>query len=211
MKKFIALLALLMALSTSYPAAAKKRPPIKLQSIEEAKAKPQRIKESEGWVLVHIDASSPAPSIDVQRLLSRVEDAKTLPSGKKIEPCMACRDTNISFKNLSPGYYIFPMRVGVYQITNFNVPYYGLPYIQDTDRDRRFRFRVGEGAISYIGHIELQKERTSNSAEVAYLDRYATANDELKAVLSQLNFELPIFYGYGMETLFQMDPIGGKE
>ncbi len=210
MKKFIALLALLMALLTPYSASAKKRPPIKLQSIEEATTQPQRIKESEGWVLVHIDASSPAPSIDVQRLIRRVEDANTLPSGKKIKPCMTCLDTNISLKNLNPGYYVFPLASGVYQITSFNVPFYGLPYIQDTDKDRRFRFRVRGGAITYIGHIEMQKERTSNDADIAYLDRYATAYNELESIVNQLNFGQPFFHGYGTETLFQMETIEGS-
>ena len=63
------------------------------------------------------------------------------------------------------------MRIGKYQWTEINVPYFNLPHRMDLSDDTRWAFEIHPRKINYAGTLVVGEQRSSDSVEVRFLNR----------------------------------------
>lgn len=171
----------------------------------------------QGYLVVYIDVSGVAPSIEFSRINTRKLDV--IPQNKKIkfanQYIVSLKDPKIkltskytiNLKDLEKGFYYLPLIEGVYQVTKVNVPFYDLPYWLPTENASQWRFSIHRGKFNFIGELNVAKERSTNVVDVNLYNRIATYQEQLKKELKQVQgpYELIATPGYRDEFFEELE------
>lgn len=84
---------------------------------------------------------------------------------------------------------------GEYQIVNIKVPYFDLPYVNNTEKNPKWRIRINAGQLNYAGRIEVEKERTESYVAIKKLNRLVTDLPEIKTKLADILAVYPLADG----------------
>jgi hypothetical protein len=98
---------------------------------------------------------------------------------------------------------------GKYQILEIKVPYFNLPYRKYTADNPLWRFEIEEGKVNYIGKLEVEKQRTTNYAEIKRLNRIITDYDEIKTSFPELLLSYPLVNGMAIRDDFAAEHTNG--
>lgn len=97
---------------------------------------------------------------------------------------------------------------GEYQIVNIKVPYFDFPYVNDTDKDLKWRVKVNAGQLNYAGRIEVERERTENYVAIKKLNRLITDLPAIQKELAEIIAIYPLADGGYLRDDFSAEFLG---
>lgn len=148
-----------------------------------------KLSSSEGYVLIDLDASGTAPSIEFVRLGKVDIDYTEDTASKRLS-------SNVfNLKATERGLYIGKLKPGAYQITQVNAPYFGLPYILSTSDLKTWRFTIKKGRINYIGTLVVEGERSKENIETYFINSLAKRYNRIIESTKYLEMEFPLTMG----------------
>ena len=156
------------------------------------------LKASQGYLLLKLDINGVAPSLEFIQLTNKA-DIHAKPKKQKRKPLQ------VNLKGLDNGYYVLPLKAGLYQIVKVNAPYFGLPYWVDTAEDHRWRFVVNKQKTNYIGTLNIAKDREEDYVAVRLYNRLARDKNSLASELNKLLTVAPLSPGFGYRDDFYQD------
>lgn len=104
----------------------------------------------------------------------------------------------IILKSDKSNFFIEPLPKGQYQITSVNIPFFDLPYVVDTSEDPRYQFTIKPLAFNYVGHLFINKERSSKSVDVRLLNRIASNKATIEEVYHNILEQYQLVDGSGV-------------
>ena len=152
-----------------------------------------------GFILLNLNVSGVAPSFDFYKTKIGLEDVSTKFFAKKVKKRGIRKDKRVNLQGLEPGYYVMPLTEGVYQISKVNAPYFDLPYIQDTDQDSRWRFRVYPKSLNYIGKLTIEKARGTKFVDTSLQNRFVTDYDNVVPLAQKHAPHMPLRSSLGID------------
>ncbi|MFK8017327.1 MAG: hypothetical protein AB8G17_18025 [Gammaproteobacteria bacterium] len=161
----------------------------------------QPLERKNGYVLLQLDVSGVAPSMEIAQIS---QSASRMPAADASVPRGAKR-MQIDLTDRKKGLYLMQLAPGWYQITQVNAPYYNLPFQVDTGGEVRWRFVVQHAKTSYAGLLRINKERSRDSVNVTFLNRIATAHDDIRDQLGPVLAAAPLVMGRGLRDDFLID------
>lgn len=157
------------------------------------------IKNSRGYLLIDLALNTDAASLHFIKLKSQSNqtflfaDQKIKKTGKEMK---------LNFNKLPNGLYGRSLAPGVYQITRVDIPYFDFPYRVNTSDRRIWRFNIEAGKTNYIGQLAIAGERSTDTIDVRWLNRFATDYDRLTEGASQFPAEFPLVLSHGVQDEF---------
>lgn len=91
---------------------------------------------------------------------------------------------------------------GLYQIVRVDVPHYDLPFKISTNNSVKWRFRIQQQSINYLGTIAVSAVRTKDSVDMLWLNQFAKNLDDLQARVAESSLVWPINNGIGYKDPF---------
>lgn len=147
------------------------------------------LRHSEGYVLIDLDARGTAPSIEFVRLGKVGSDYPENMASRKLS------SNTFNLKATEKGFYIGKLKSGVYQITQVNAPYFGLPYALSTSELKTWRFTIEKDRINYIGTLVIEGSRSKENIETHFLNSFAQQYESIISSTKYLQSEFPLTMG----------------
>lgn len=182
-----------LAMSSSLPAFAEKT--LQIYPIDQAPI----IKDYSGFMVINLASQSDSATIQ----LSELKTSKGEIYLKQGEPIRKLNeDYRISVKDKAPGFYVVPMKAGLYHIERIDAPLYNLPYKLSLANIPGWRISITPNAASYIGLLTIEKERTVDTMSVSLMPRYAADYQQITTEYAAFFKEYPLRNGAGYEDHF---------
>ncbi|KGJ89477.1 hypothetical protein [Thalassotalea sp. ND16A] len=157
----------------------------------------KRLAKNQGFLLIKLNVNHDAASINFAKIrkkrASYIFDKKTLKLGQKYL---------LNLKNADNEFYLIPLLAGGYQITRVNAPFYNLPYWRPTKELASWRFHITPGKINYAGEVSISAERGTDFINVNLLNRFATDQQQIQVLLTDLSAQFPLVGGSGYRDDF---------
>lgn len=211
MKKNMALFALFAIVFSTFSPSSTAQLTVKLHSAENLNGASLSMKKRHGWALIYVDAQGTAPSFEFKHSYVDLDELVELEYDEELGIAIGKQSNFVSLKGLSEGYYLMRLPKGVYQITQFNAPFFNLPFKKHIIDDPRYRFRIHANEVNYIGHLFISKERTQRDAQIEFLDRYATSAKELAELAKILTKEGTLRHSHGIHSFFSISQLEVSE
>ena len=157
-----------------------------------------KLSSSEGFLLLKLNVESEAASIHYAKM--KVNRTGYLQPG---DSSAYQREKKLSLSGLAAGYYLVPLKQGIYQITRIGAPFYQLPYYLSLDSIKAWRFSVEAEHLNYAGELVVEKERGLKHINVDLLNRFAADQAELNLLLAKLSTSYPLLLSPGYRDDFQ--------
>jgi hypothetical protein len=168
--------------------------PISLQELE--KASP--LINNQGYLLLNLEVSGTAPSIEFVRIASK----GNAPLAKSQKVKKRGKSMVFNLKGMPHGIYLAKLPEGLYQITQVNAPYFDLPFKINTENSPEWRFRIEQGKTNYIGHLVIEKERSTKYISASLFNRMARDLDKLTGDIQPITTLAPLTSGIGVRDDF---------
>lgn len=152
---------------------------------------PPTLKRDQGFVLLELAAEATAPKMHISRLRYR----GTEPPEEAKRRTSSGRDQIIRFGDQPSGHVLLRLREGWYQITELDAPFFELPFKLDTSGDGLWLFGVFAGKTSYVGRLEIAKERQTEYVDVTLESRIATRYDDITREFDAVLGVAPLVHG----------------
>lgn len=152
-----------------------------------------------GYALFYIDTEIDSASFELQLLSTK----KVGPQSRHTKSWKYNgKSIDVSLSGLAPGFYVLPIKEGVYQIIKVRAPYFDLPYWLDTRKDIRWQFNVKKDQLNYVGHLDINKERGKNYISVALYNRIAMDIQAIQTIVEDVPISYPLRMGAGVKDDF---------
>lgn len=152
-----------------------------------------------GFLLLKLASESDSATVQLSQLKTK-KDQHYLSANEDIRKYRT--DYRLSLKDKEPGYYLVPMKAGLYHIERIDAPLYNLPYKLSLKNIPGWRVSIAPAQTNYIGLLTIEKERTVDSMTVSLTPRYATDYQEITSSYSNLLTTYPLRNGAGYEDHF---------
>lgn len=91
---------------------------------------------------------------------------------------------------------------GLYQIVRVDVPHFDLPFRISTDNSVKWRFRIQQQSINYLGTIAVSAVRTKDTVDMLWLNHFAKNLKDVQTRVAESGILWPINNGIGYQDPF---------
>lgn len=157
------------------------------------------IKDYSGFMVVNLASESDSATVQ----LSQFKTSKDTTYLKQGDPIRKLSENyRINLKGKTPGFYVVPMKAGLYHIERIDAPFYNLPYKLSLPNIPGWRISIVSNQASYIGLLTIEKERTVDTMSVSLISRFAADYQQLTTDHAAFFKAYPLRNGAGYEDHF---------
>ena len=163
--------------------------------------------KNKGYALFYVNSEIDSASFNLSQISSKYIN----PRSRAWDTVYKSQKYTVSLKGLPKGFYVLLLERGIYQITQVNSPYYDLPFRYQTKDDVRWQFNVDNKHLNYVGHINFEKERSTDTISVGLHNRIAMDYEQIMSLLASLEKPPKFRLGTGVKDDFFAEINGEKK